>query len=113
MLDKIRDLLLVLNMEGLNIVMVTETKYSRKFKSIYNTYRITVWEKYIQDHKAKHRPMYNRKHSVSEILLLLAEAIKQDNKKAFFKELSRSYYFEENRNKQDQPASGKSNQETD
>ena len=112
MLDKIRDLLLVLNMEGLNIVMVTETKYSRKFKSVYNTYRITVWEKYIQDHKAKHRPMYNRKHSMSEILLLLAEAIKQDNRKGFFKELSRSYYFEEHRSKENQPTGGTNDKET-
>lgn len=95
-LDKVKDLLLVFNMEGLDIVLVTETKYNRKFKAIYNTYKITVWEQYKKDHKVKHRPIYNKRQSLGNILLLLAEALKQPNRKAFFKQLSRSEYFEKN-----------------
>jgi hypothetical protein len=95
LLNKVKDLILALNLQGLNIVLSSETKYSRKYKSLYNSYRITVWEKYIENHKTKHKPIYNKKMKLSDILLMLADAIKQDNKKEHFKTIGKEEYYAE------------------
>lgn len=70
MLAKVKQMLLALNIQGYNIVLTTVTNYSRRYKRLYNSYRLTLWKKSIVDHKAKHKPIYNQTFTKLDIVML-------------------------------------------
>lgn len=77
--NKLLDLILALNIQGIDISYTKTTSYNRKVKQLYFTHRLTIWEKKIVNHKAKHFPKFNKTYKrISDMLIFLSKLIDGD-----------------------------------
>jgi hypothetical protein len=80
MQQKILDLILALNIQGLDISFTKTSSFNRVTKMLYFTYRITIWEKKVVNHKAKHFPIFNKTYKrLTDIVIFLAKLVNNDD----------------------------------
>jgi hypothetical protein len=79
LLKKVEDLVLALNIKGIDVSLISDTRYSRKYMKLFKRYKLTIWETKVINHKRKSFPAKQiETYSLREILVELANTIREE-----------------------------------
>lgn len=78
--NKALDLILALNIQGLDVTLTKTTQYNQLTKQIYFVYRVTVWKRKIVNRKTKYYPVLNKQMKrMSDVVILLGAFATSDD----------------------------------